>query len=168
METLSRLPILLAEDNDDDVALIQFALRKANVSLPVHVVSDGEEVLSYLNGTGNYADRSKYPIPQLLLLDLKLPGLNGFEVLNRVRRHPTLSRLKIIILTGSEEPGSANKAHQLGANGFFAKPSDFSELVRIASILKERELSPMLTLSRQHKTRGSFGSLSLMLSQHPW
>ena len=93
METLSRLPILLAEDNDDDVALIQFALRKANVSLPVHVVSDGEEVLSYLNGSGNYADRSKYPIPQLLLLDLRLPGLNGFEVLNRVRRHPTLSRL---------------------------------------------------------------------------
>jgi CheY-like chemotaxis protein len=148
MENPSWAPILLAEDNDDDIALIQFAFRKANVSHPVHVVRDGEEVLSYLNGTGDYADRSKYPIPQLLLLDLKLPGLNGFEILKRVRRNPALSGLKIIILTGSEEPGSANKAHQLGADGFFAKPLDFSELVRIANILKEQELSPILTLSR--------------------
>jgi CheY-like chemotaxis protein len=168
MENPIPAPILLAEDNDDDIALIQFAFRKANIFYPVHVVRDGEGVLSYLNGTGDYADRAKYPIPQLLLLELELPGLNGFETLKRVRGNPTLSHLKIIILTGSEEPGSADKAHQLGANGFFAKPPGFSELVRIANILKERELSPILTLSQRHKTRGSFGSLSLMLTPQPW
>jgi CheY-like chemotaxis protein len=134
-------PVLIAEDNEDDLELIQLVLRKAGVSNPVHIVRDGEEALAYISGSGKYADRCVYPVPELALLDLRLPGVNGFEILEWVRRSPALAGLKVVILTGSEEVRNVNRAYQLGANAFIIKPPEMAEFVQMAALLKQRELS---------------------------
>src|SRR5437868_2853440 len=95
--------ILLAEDWEPDVALVKRAFRRARLSNPIHVVRDGEETVSYVAGLGKFADRSKYPFPDLLLLDLKLPRMDGFEVLKWIRSQPGGKQLLVIVLTSSQE-----------------------------------------------------------------
>ena len=121
--------ILLAEDDDNDVLLVQSALREAGVLTPVHVVRDGDEAILYLTGVGKYANRAEYPLPSLLLLDLKMPCKNGFEVLQWIRSEPNLRALRVIVLTGSTHLHDLNKAYQFGANSFLVKPSDFKDLI---------------------------------------
>src|ERR1041384_6928520 len=94
--------ILLAEDDPDDVLLAQIALRKARLANPLQIVRDGEEAIAYLQGEGRYADRNRYPLPILLLLDLKMPKVNGFQVLEWLRKQPLLSRLPVAVLTSSD------------------------------------------------------------------
>src|SRR5678815_385495 len=117
--------ILLADDSDDDVQIVRRALRMAGIDLPLQVVSDGEEAIAYLNGEGKFANRAEYPLPDLFLLDLKMPVKNGFEVLKWVRTHPTLAPLRTIVLTTSDEARDVNQAYALGANSFLTKPLDF-------------------------------------------
>src|SRR2546430_1632276 len=93
--------ILLAEDNEDDVMLLERAFAKANFLNPVLVVHNGEQTIAYLQGEGKYVDRKAYPIPTLLLLDLKMPVKNGLEVLEWISRQPSLSRLRVVVLTNS-------------------------------------------------------------------
>src|SRR5260370_20778624 len=93
--------ILLAEDDPDDVLLTQIALRKARLANPLQVVRDGEEAIAYLTGDGLYADRSQYPLPMLLLLDLKMPKVTGFEVLDWLRKHPRLGRMSVAAMSPS-------------------------------------------------------------------
>src|SRR3954469_23104638 len=95
--------ILLVEDNDDDVFAMQRALRKAQITHPVHVVSDGQKAIDYLSGSGTYTDRSNYPLPSLVFLDLKLPYVGGFEVLTWLRAQPDLRHLAVVVLTSSGE-----------------------------------------------------------------
>lgn len=128
--------ILLAEDREEEVMLLRRAFAKANFLNPLHVVSNGEEAISYLQGEGKYANRDEYPLPSLLLLDLKMPRKNGFEVLEWVRQQPGLTALRMVVLTSSDEIRDVNRAYQLGANSFLVKPVDFSSFVQTTQALK--------------------------------
>jgi CheY-like chemotaxis protein len=127
--------ILLAEDDDNDVFFMERAFRQAQVISPVYRVKDGEEAVSYLNGEGAYADREKSPLPSLLLLDLKMPRKNGFDVLAWVRGQPGLKRLPIVVVTSSREILDVNRAYDLGANSYLVKPVKFDGLVDMVKTL---------------------------------
>ena len=124
--------ILLVEDWEPDVALVKRAFESAQIGNPLYVVRDGEEAISYLAGLGKFADRSKYPFPDLLLLDLKLPKMDGFEVLKWIRAQPGGKRLLVIVLTSSQDVYHVNKAYQLGANSFLVKPGELENYAALA------------------------------------
>ena len=128
-------PILVAEDNGDDVLLIQRAFTRAKLANPLHFVSDGERAIGYLSGQGAYADRTRHPLPALLLLDLKLPRKSGFEVLEWVRRQPGLSVLPVVVLTSSRESADVQRAYALGANTYLVKPVAFDGLMEMVKSL---------------------------------
>ena len=127
--------ILLAEDSDDDILLIRTAFTKANILNRLQIVRNGEEAISYLKGEGRFANPVDYPLPGLLLLDLKMPGKNGFDVLRWVRQQPTLSALRIVVLTSSAEIRDVNLAYRLGANSFLVKPVDFQDFIQLSYFL---------------------------------
>lgn len=125
--------ILVAEDNAGDAFLLKRAFAKEGINAPMEFVENGEEAVGYLQGRGKFSDRSRFPLPKLLLLDLKMPGLDGFEVLEWLRNNRELRRIPALILSGSSLQEDVNKAHDLGANGYCVKPTgpeDMSELVR--------------------------------------
>src|SRR2546423_7071998 len=148
--------ILIAEDLEDDILLIQRALRKAQVLNPVQVVHNGEEVIAYLKGEGKFANRAEYPLPGLLLLDLKMPRMDGFEVLRWIREDPNLRALRVIVLTSSAEMRDVNEAYELGANSFLVKPMDFEDYAGIGKFLNEYWLrtdkAPEISRSPRTKT----------------
>jgi CheY-like chemotaxis protein len=121
--------ILLAEDNENDVLMLRRAARNAKFSSPLQIVNDGEEVLAYLRGDGKFADRRRFPLPGLLLLDLKMPRKDGFEVLQWLREQPQFLGLQVVVLSSSDEIRDINRAYELGANSFLVKPMFFSEFV---------------------------------------
>lgn len=123
--------ILLAEDNLDDVLLVHMAFRKAGFDNRIVVVCDGEVAIQYLKGRGRYADRTQFPIPQIFLLDLKMPRVNGFEVLAWRQRRAQWKCLPTIVLTASYSGEDINQAYKLGANSFLTKPADFPEFVNM-------------------------------------
>ncbi|HXT11973.1 MAG TPA: response regulator [Candidatus Angelobacter sp.] len=133
--------ILLAEDEDDYVFLIRKAFSEANIQNPLQVVSTGTEAMAYLKGEGKFANRDEYPVPDLLLLDLRLPGFSGFEIIGWVRSHASLSGLRIIVLTSSDQMRDVNDAYRLGANSFLMKPYDFQDLVYFSKLIQEYWLS---------------------------
>jgi CheY-like chemotaxis protein len=132
--------ILLADDSPDDVFLIRSALKKNGFRDPIYVVSNGEEVLQYFKGQGAYADRKKYPVPHLLLLDLNMPRLNGFEVLSWIRGRQEWMCLPVIVLTTSFYGPEIKRAYDLGANSFITKPPEFSHLLASLKELGEHWL----------------------------
>lgn len=117
--------ILLVEDNRMDVELTLDAFHEARLLNTIYVASTGQEALDYLFGRGKYADRAAYPLPNLVLLDLKLPGVDGFEVLRQVKSTPGLKRLPVIILTSSKEEGDLALTYDIGANSYIVKPVSF-------------------------------------------
>jgi CheY-like chemotaxis protein len=121
--------ILLAEDNADDVLLIRLALEKAGSAALLRVVGDGEEVVHYLQGEGAFADRAQFPIPELLLLDLSMPRMNGLEVLAWLQPRAEWMRLPVVVLSGFCDEAAIRRAYELGASAFLIKPGEFSELV---------------------------------------
>lgn len=129
--------ILVAEDNDDDAFLLQRTFIRAGIDVRIDVVCDGEETIDYLKGKGRFGNRSKHPIPKLLVLDLKMPRLNGFDVLKWLRSDPKLKRLPVTVLSSSDEMVDVNKAFDLGANSYVVKPSDLNDLTSIAAKLHE-------------------------------
>ena len=118
--------ILLVEDNRMDVELTLDAFKEARLLNTIYVSPNGQDALDYLFGRGKYADRITYPIPNLVLLDLKLPGVDGFEVLRQVKSAPILRRLPVIILTSSKEEGDRALTYDIGANSYIVKPVSFS------------------------------------------
>jgi CheY-like chemotaxis protein len=128
--------ILLAEDREDDILLIRRVFTKGNILNPLQIVRNGEEAIAYLKGEGPYANREEYPLPDLVLLDLKMPRIDGFEVLKWIREQPELCALRVVVLTSSEEIRDVNLAYQLGANSFLVKPLDFERFVEISQALK--------------------------------
>lgn len=114
--------LLLVEDNPDDVFIMRRALEKAAIDLPLFLANDGKEALDYLTGKGPFGDRSKFPMPSLIFLDLKLPYLNGFEVLESIRENPALQQLDVVILTSSGEERDQRRAAQLGVSAYLIKP----------------------------------------------
>jgi len=124
----SRQPIiLLAEDSEADELLLRRAFDQKNLDVPIHVVRDGEEAIAYLRGEGKYSCRDEFPLPDLLLLDLKMPRANGFEVIEWVRAQPRLASLRIVVLTTSDQERDIDRAHRVGANSFLVKPISFEE-----------------------------------------
>lgn len=130
----AQAPILLVEDNPDDVLLIQRAFRKANMPSLIQV-SDGDEAVLYLSGEQPYNDREQYPLPVLILLDLKLPRRSGLEVLQWLRQQPGLKRLLVVVLTSSKESIDINCAYDLGANSYLVKPVAFNDLLDLVKTL---------------------------------
>ena len=131
--------LLLVEDNPDDVFIMTRALKKAGLDLPVFIASDGKEALDYLRGTGPFADRARYPLPSLVLLDLKLPYLNGFEVLEWIRDHPLFHDLQVIVLTSSGEDRDQRRAQELGVSAYLIKPPKPDVLRQAVAPLLQRQ-----------------------------
>jgi CheY-like chemotaxis protein len=136
--------ILLAEDREEDVILIKKAFAKANIRNPLSVVQNGEEAINYLSGVGQFSNRRLYPFPVLVLLDLKMPRVDGFEVLSWIESQPSLSALRVVVLTSSEDIRDVNKAYQLGANSFLVKPLDFHNTIAMAETILDYWLSTNL------------------------
>jgi two-component system, response regulator len=122
-------PILLVEDNPDDEALTLRALKKNNIKNEVIVAHDGAEALGYLFGTGMYAGRDTQVMPQVILLDLKLPKVDGFEVLRKMRSDPRTKLLQVVILTSSNEELDRINGYDLGANSYIRKPVEFNGFI---------------------------------------
>ena len=119
---MNQKDLLLIEDNPDDVFLMRRALQKTGFEFPLHVVSDGQQALNYLAGEDEFADRDTYPIPSLILLDLKLPYLSGFEVLEWIRDNPALQQVEVVILTSSAEDRDQRRARELSVATYLVKP----------------------------------------------
>jgi CheY-like chemotaxis protein len=128
--------VLLAEDDENDIALFQRAFRETHVTNPLQIVRDGEEAIEYLKGEGKFSDRGKYPLPTLLLLDLKMPRKNGFEVLDWIRQQPSLQPLRVLVLTTSTDIRDVTKAYRLGANSFLVKSLDIQDFAALVSQIK--------------------------------
>ena len=129
--------ILLVEDEATDAFFFERAMKKAGVANPLRVATDGQQALDYLEGRGKFADRETYPLPCLIVLDLKMPGTTGFEVLERIRGQPDLRKLVVVVLTSSVSDDDIAKAYELGANAYLVKPPDSAELVNIVQAIKQ-------------------------------
>lgn len=127
--------ILLVDDREEDVLLVRRAFTKARVLNRVEVAWSGEEAIAYLSGSGKFANRAEYPVPALVLLDIKMPALDGFEVLRWIRRVSLYPTLRVVMLTSSELMRDVNAAYELGANSFLVKPVDFERFVEISQAL---------------------------------
>jgi CheY-like chemotaxis protein len=123
MESLAN--ILLVEDNQMDIVLTLDAFREVRLKNRVSVARNGQEALDYLFGFGKYSDRVLYPMPNLILLDLKMPGIDGFEVLRQIKKADKLKRIPVIILTSSKEEGDRALSYDMGANSYLMKPVSF-------------------------------------------
>jgi CheY-like chemotaxis protein len=131
------LRILVAEDEVGDVLFLKRAFAKAGVSSPVYFAGDGQEVLDYLEGYPPFDNPVEYPLPNLLLLDLGLPRVNGLEVLSWVRQHPTLHQMLVVVLSSSEDPEEIQRAYELGANAYVVKPHNPANLVDVVRRVQE-------------------------------
>ncbi|MFH1635603.1 MAG: response regulator [Chloroflexota bacterium] len=131
-----RSTILLVEDTPTDVIFIQRAFQDVNLVNYLQVVSDGEQAIAYLSGAGVYANRACYELPALILLDLKLPRKNGFEVLEWLRQQPGLRRLPVVVLTSSDDSSDIARAYDQGANSYLVKPFAYQKLVEMVMALK--------------------------------
>jgi CheY-like chemotaxis protein len=120
--------ILHAEDDPNDVLLIQLAFRKLDLPCTVTSVEDGDQALAYLKGEGKYADREKYPLPTLALLDIKIPRYSGLEVLEWIRSQTRFTALPVLILTSSRNLPDIRRAYELGVNAYLVKPVEYHEL----------------------------------------
>jgi CheY-like chemotaxis protein len=128
--------ILLVEDREDDILLIRKAFERGAINNPLQVVRDGEEAIHYLAGEGRYSNREEYPLPDLILLDLKLPKVDGFELVRWIRRQPGFGFIPVVVLTSSDAIRDVNRAYALGANSFMVKPMDFENFIETAKVLR--------------------------------
>jgi len=160
-------PVLYAEDDENDVFLMERAFKQAGIVNPLHIATDGKLAIDYLSGSGLYANREQYPIPCLALLDLKMPGKSGFDVLKWLRTQPAISTLPVIVLTSSNQDSDIHRAYLIGANGYLIKPGRPDELAVMVKGIKDywltqnrvpatfvnlaSEKSPSQTLRHQNK-----------------
>lgn len=149
--------ILVAEDNEDDVFLLRQALKKVPVPAALHVVSNGADAVVWLEGAGAYADRKKYPLPDVLLLDLNMPRLNGFEVLSWVRGNAQWSRLMVHVLTSSSRESDVRLAYELRANSYILKPTRLDELVAFLVTLHDWQKFVCLPARTRNESLPPFG-----------
>ena len=136
MDICTTQTILLVEDEENDVVFMEMALGKAGLTSAFQVAEDGEEAINYLSGEGEFADRTRFPLPALIFLDLKLPRVMGMEVLKWIRDQPALDTMVVIILTSSQQRSDIQKACALGANSYLVKPSNPLGLGEIVDLVK--------------------------------
>jgi len=128
---LDTTPILLAEDDKNDVFLMGRALKSAGFLNPICVVENGREVVDYLEGTGRFSQRTLHPLPCLMLLDLKMPLMDGFDVLLWLRGHPRFEKLPVVVLTASKIEDDIRRTRELGVYDYRVKPSAYDDLVTL-------------------------------------
>lgn len=134
-------PILAAEDEESDAFLLQRALQQAGSPYPLIVVRDGREAVDYLAGVGPYQDRASYPVPALLLLDIKMPRMSGFDVLTWIGQQPGPKTFPIVMFSSSAHDSDMQRARELGASEYLVKPHSFEELIRTVRQLCDRWLT---------------------------
>lgn len=129
--------ILKVDDSNEECLLFKSAARVAGMTSSLQTVSDGTSAVDYLEGSGRWSDRSRYPLPTLVLLDLHMPRMDGFEVLRYIRGHPRFKELPVVIFSSLENETDLRCARQLGADGYIKKPADFDGLIEIARSLDQ-------------------------------
>jgi CheY-like chemotaxis protein len=129
--------ILLVEDTPSDATLIRRAFEKTNVLNPIIWTKNGQEALGYLSGLGQYGDRAQYPLPALILLDLDLPEMTGFELLQWKRSQPNIRRIPAVVLTIDSASSAVNAAYDLGANSYLVKPGNPEEIMRVVKTIQD-------------------------------
>ncbi|MCI0536014.1 MAG: response regulator [Verrucomicrobiales bacterium] len=129
--------ILLVEDDENDAFLFKRALKKCNLLNPIHWVPDGAEAIAYLTGGAAYVDRTAFPFPGLIVLDLKMPRMPGLDLLAWLRDHRDLQVIPTIVMSSSKHDSDVRQAYELGANTYFVKPSNFDMLARVIQTLHE-------------------------------
>lgn len=133
--------ILLVEDNRMDIELTLDAFRERRLNNAIHVAPGGQEALDYLLGHGEFADRDQFPLPDLILLDLKMPVIDGHEVLQQIKQFPTLKRIPVIILSTSKEEGDRAMTYDNGANSYLVKPVAFDGFLEVVHKIDDYWLS---------------------------
>lgn len=128
---LDDVPILLAEDDENDIFLMRRAFERAGIPNPLRVVKNGQEAIDYLSGTGRYGDRRRFPLPGLMLLDLKMPWMDGFDVLKWVRGRHQFDRFPVVVLTSSKLQADVDQSRDLGVYDYRVKPQTLDDLVRL-------------------------------------
>ncbi len=129
--------ILFVEDNRMDVELALDAFKEARLGNTIYVATNGKKALDYMFGRDEYGDREKYPLPDIVLLDLKMPGIDGFEVLRQVKGSPILKRIPVIILTSSKEEGDRALSYDIGANSYLVKPITFDGFLEVVKQIEQ-------------------------------
>lgn len=125
--------VLLVEDDLNDIFLVKRAFRMAQIQNPLQVATDGLEAIHYLRGEGKFGDREAYPLPKLVVMDIKMPRKTGFEVLEWAKNDPLLRRIPIVIVSSSDHPADINHAYELGANAYMVKPMDYRAVEHLFS-----------------------------------
>jgi CheY-like chemotaxis protein len=133
---LTKVCILQVEDDSNDIFFLEHAFRNTGLAQALRVARDGQIAVDYLGGTGDFADRAQHPLPCLVLLDLKLPRKDGFEVLQWIRGQPALKPLTVIVLTSSARQEDIDRCYSLGANSFVVKPSELGERLEFAKLIQ--------------------------------
>ena len=136
-ESVQPIVILMAEDDADDRLLAQDALTESRLANQLYFVEDGIELVDYLNRAGKYTDKEKYPLPDLILLDLNMPRKDGREALEEIKANPDLRRIPVIVLTTSKAEEDILRSYDLGVGGFISKPVTFDELVKVMKTIGE-------------------------------
>lgn len=134
---MRRLIILHVEDNCEDVGLLHRACEAANLAADFHEARGGLEAVAYLKGDADFEDRTRHPLPDLIILDLKMPGMDGFEFLQWLRREPDFKTLPVLVFTALNTVEDRARALAEGASGYFMKPPDFAALVQLAETLRQ-------------------------------
>jgi CheY-like chemotaxis protein len=129
--------ILLVDDDENDVLVMTMAMKKVGMPCPIRVAKDGRDAQDYLSGAGKFADRSEYPLPCLMLVDLKLPRIMGLEVLRWLRERPEFDSTIVLVLSSSPMPDDIDRAYHLRANAYLVKPSGFENLQLMAQAIKD-------------------------------
>jgi CheY-like chemotaxis protein len=143
--SLGRETILLVEDDANDTLLLQRTFDQFNLAKQVQVVANGEQAIAYFDGRDPFAEREKHPLPTVVFLDLKLPGISGFEVLTWLRQQRRLNDVRVVVLTGSKKSLDVYRAYELGANSYLVKPVRADDIARLAKSLK----LPWMALAEQ-------------------
>src|SRR3569833_578722 len=147
--TKKPVTVLHVDDDPNDTTLLQVACARAAVDFQLQNIGDGPEVIDFLSGTGKYADRTRYEIPGLVLLDLKMPRATGWEILQWIRGNASLKNLPVFVLSGSELQEDKLRAYEVGANSYLVKPPNFSSLVSMV-----KDIGAQLPILPQPKVGG--------------
>jgi CheY-like chemotaxis protein len=139
--------ILVAEDDENDLVILSYAFKQANLPHRLQHVPDGEAAIAYLLGSKPYNDRRKHPLPDLLLLDLKMPKVSGFDVLAWLQTQPSFGQMPVVVLSGSELEEDKEQCAQLGADGFQTKAGDFRQAVKLVQDIHDRWLNGAFKLA---------------------
>lgn len=128
--------VLVAEDIEEDYILLSRSFTQAGIQARLQWARDGAEAKAYLEGQGEYGERATHPLPVVILADIKMPAMNGFDLLRWIKEQPYLKRIPVVMLTGSDRHPDINRAYDLGASSYLVKPHDYQELQRMSESLK--------------------------------